>query len=558
MPHPKSPTLTLARQTAREKFGFKTLRPGQSDALKSLLKGRDTLAILPTGGGKSLIYQIAGLLFSGPTIVVSPLVALQKDQVEAFNKREIGRAALLNSTLTDAARDEVWQALERGEVKFLLLAPEQFAGAETLERLRALNPSLLVVDEAHCVSQWGHDFRPDYGRLGAARAALGCPPLLALTATAAPPVRAAMAENLEMRDPNVVVTGFDRPNLHLEVRAFQSDDAKTNALVEAVVEGPKPAIVYAATRAQTEELTEMLSTRGVNAGAYHAGLPAAAREAQQNAWMESDGAVMVATIAFGMGVDKPDVRAVWHHDIPGSLDAYNQEAGRAGRDRKSARAMLFYCASDLGLRRFHAGGGHGDAQTATQLVAVIADMNGHDETVSLETLREAVDLSAPVLKKNLAHLESAGAVEVGADGTLELAEQSLKQVKRALQSESERERDWERSRVEMMRLYAEERGCRRHFLLSYFGEDSPDCCGNCDNCAARQEAAAGEPASVEAGEAAADEPFGVGARVEHRSWGAGEVLRREDDKIVVVFDQAGYKTLALDLVRENDLLRPCE
>lgn len=206
--------------------------------------------------------------------------------------------------------------MEKGEIKFLLLAPEQFSNAETLDKWRALNPSLLVVDEAHCVSQWGHDFRPDYARLGAVRAALGCPPLLALTATAAPPVRAAIMESLGMQQPNVVVTGFDRPNVRLEVRSFDRGETKTRALLEAVVEGPKPAIVYAATRAQTEELTELLSARGVCAEAYHAGLRAFEREAHQRAWMESADAVMVATIAFGMGVDKPDARAVWHHDIP--------------------------------------------------------------------------------------------------------------------------------------------------------------------------------------------------------------------------------------------------
>ena len=545
----EAPTVARARELMRAHFGFAHLYRGQIAALTSLFENRDTLAILPTGGGKSLIYQLAGLLLPGPTVVVSPLLALQQDQVETFNARGIARAALLNSTLSVNQHDEVWRDLEAGEIKFLLLAPEQLANPETLARLRACEPSLLVIDEAHCVSQWGHDFRPDYGRLGHARLELGAPTTLALTATAAPPVRAAIVESLGLQEPNVVVTGFDRPNVALEVRSYADDHAKTRAALEAVADGPKPAILYAATRAQTQELADKLCARGVRATVYHAGLSASEREEHQRAWMESDDGVIVATIAFGMGVDKPDVRAVWHHDVPGSLDAYNQEAGRAGRDGRRARATLFYCAADVGLRRFQAGGGGGDAQTATQIAAVIADMNENDEAASLPLLQNSLDLPNGAIKKNLAHLESVGAVEVSGGGALEVApELSFKQIKKALKTRDENERDWDKSRVEMMRAYAEEKGCRRQFLLAYFGEELPEPCGNCDNC--------GHPKTKpETPNSSDDTPFAVGARVEHRSWGEGQVLRYDGDKVVVVFDEAGYKTLALELVREGDLLR---
>lgn len=531
---------------AKRKLGYDELRPGQREAVEALVSGRDALAILPTGAGKSAIYQLAGLQLRGPVIVVSPLLALQKDQIESIQSNGIATAAALNSTLNEGEKNELWGTFEQGRLKFLFLAPEQFNNGETIERLRAGNPALFVIDEAHCVSQWGHDFRPDYLRLQAAIEAVGRPTVLALTATAAPPVRAEIIERLALRDPAVIATGFDRPNIFLDVRRFEDEESKRAALIEAVLEGPKPAVVYAATRAATEELAAALAERGATVCAYHAGFNKAEREARQNSFMAGNCEIMVATVAFGLGVDKPDVRRVWHHSVSDSLDSYYQEAGRAGRDGEPAAAVLFYLPSDLGLRRFQAGTGRGNAKVAAGVAAAVAHL-AEDGSVSRETLQEETGLNARQLTRALAHLEDAGAVAVATDGEVTPCEElSVREVADKIAASREQQKHWEESRVEMMRQYAEESGCRRQFLLAYFGEHLPDPCGHCDNCQRGLSPAREMPAI--------EEPFPVGSRVQHGTWGEGQVLRYDGDKIVVVFDDEGYKTLAVNLVVQNALL----
>jgi ATP-dependent DNA helicase RecQ len=536
----------VIERVAREAFGFPSLRPGQLEAIGAVLARRDTLAVMSTGSGKSAIYQIAGLLEPGATVVVSPLIALQRDQVEMLRERALGGAAQLNSAISAAEREEALHELAEDALEFLFLAPEQLANPGVLGELAAARVSLLVVDEAHCISEWGHDFRPEYLRLGAVREALGRPTVLALTATAAPPVRDEIVERLGLVDPLVVVRGFDRPNLRLAVDRFHDERTRDRALVEAVAAAAKPGIVYTATRRRTEELAVALEARGLTAAAYHAGLPASRREAVQEAFMADESEVVVATTAFGMGIDKPNVRFVFHAEPAESLDAYFQEIGRAGRDGAPAEAVLFYRSEDVGLRRFFAGAGQVDLGTIARVAEAVSEAGGPIEPTELQ---EQTELSQSKLTAAVSRLEDAGAVEVLPSGQVTEASagpprsQAIEQAAEA----AERRRHFERSRVDMMRAYAEADSCRRAFLLSYFGEPYEPPCGRCDIC----EAGGGAPAL-----AAEDHPFPVGARVRHGQWGAGAVQRYDDGAVVVLFDDVGYKTLALEVVVERRLLEP--
>jgi ATP-dependent DNA helicase RecQ len=457
-------------RAAREVFGYEELRPGQGEAVERVLAGCDTLAVMSTGYGKSAIYQIAALLIPGPTVVVSPLIALQSDQVSDLEREGAGGAAAVSSFVPAEERREALEELAEGALEFLFLSPEQLSNEEVLADVASAGPSLFVVDEAHLISEWGHDFRPDYLKLGAVAEAIGRPPILALTATAAPPVREEIVERLGMRSAAVLVRGFDRPNIHFGVERFHDARAKRRALLSRVAAEPKPGIVYAATRRLAEELAAELADSGVSALAYHGGMGRAARLEAQEAFMEDRVDVVVATTAFGMGVDKPNVRFVFHSEPSESVDSYYQEVGRSGRDGSAARALLFYRPEDLGLRRFFAGGSN--------------DHDGED--------RKAL----------------------------------------------------ERSRVTMMGEYAESEGCRREFVLTYFGEQFSPPCGHCDNC----DAGLVTPASDRV------TPFPVGSRVAHAEWGEGVVQRYEDEAVVVLFDTVGYKKLGLEIVLERDLL----
>src|SRR4051812_6441653 len=261
-------------ELARERRGFDALRPGQLEAIRSVVTGRDTLCVMSTGSGKSAIYQLAGLMLDGPTVVVSPLISLQQDQMAAVEGTEGGEAATINSTLTERRRDQALRDADEDELEFLLMAPEQLANEDLLDRLCDTGVSLFVVDEAHCVSQWGHDFRPDYLRVGPAITALGHPPVLALTATAAPPVREEIVDALGMDDPAVIVKGFDRPNLRLEVLRFHDGDRKHRALIERAAATPGPGIVYCATKKGAEQVAGDLRESGIRAEHYHGGLSA--------------------------------------------------------------------------------------------------------------------------------------------------------------------------------------------------------------------------------------------------------------------------------------------
>ncbi len=532
------------RRQAREAFGYDALRPGQDEAIAAAVGGRDVLVVMPTGSGKSAIYQVAGLLIDRMTLVVSPLLALQRDQVEALRQHdpEGGEAAALNSQLGRNEREALLDRVAAGDVEFLYLAPEQFGSGDTLERLKTARPSLFVVDEAHCVSEWGHDFRPDYLRLGSVIEALGHPPVLALTATAAAPVRNEIVERLGLRDPVVIVHGFDRPNLQLVVERVSREEEKTERLLERLPDLGRPGIVYTATRQHADDVARHLQAAGHTAEAYHAGLGKDERQRVQGAFMNDELDAIVATVAFGMGIDKPHVPFVVHYDVPGSIDAYYQQIGRAGRDGEPACALLLYRPEDVNVQRFLNSAASIDAEAHERIAAWIAAVDG---PVDVEELRDAADMPMGRLQNVLHRLADAGALELDPSGRVSAVPNgpTPADAAEAAQASQERQQHLERSRVDMIKDYAETSGCRRAHLLSYFGERYDPPCENCDRCLAGE----GERHEAEG-------PFPVGSRVVHEAFGEGQVVRYEDRKVVVLFDEVGYQSLALDVVQENELL----
>ncbi|HUQ19299.1 MAG TPA: ATP-dependent DNA helicase RecQ [Gemmatimonadaceae bacterium] len=344
-------TLDAARATLKSAFGYDQFRPGQEAAIEAISAGRDTLVVLPTGGGKSLCFQVPALMLPGLTVVVSPLISLMKDQVDALEARGLP-AAFINSSLTSSQVSERLARVTRGEVKLLYLAPERFDYGNISERLNKLGISLLAVDEAHCISQWGHDFRPSYLRVRNVREKLGSPPTIALTATATPEVRKDIAQQLRLKEPEVIITGFNRTNLTYHVLPASNDVEKDALLVQVLRSREGLGIVYASTRKSVERLTTLLESKGIAAAGYHAGLDDRHRRDVQESFMNEDVRVIVATNAFGMGIDKPNVRLVLHHSMPGTLEAYYQEAGRAGRDGKHSDVFLIHSFPDRFTHEF--------------------------------------------------------------------------------------------------------------------------------------------------------------------------------------------------------------
>jgi ATP-dependent DNA helicase RecQ len=524
---------------ARDRLGYDTLRPGQAEAVGAVLEGQDTLAVLATGTGKTAIYQLAGLALGGLTVVVSPLVALQRDQLRALSEHPAGvEVAELNASDHGGQR-VARDMLAEGRPGFVLLSPEQLTHADVLELLAASRPRLVAVDEAHLVSEWGQDFRPDYLRLAAAIRGMGRPPILALTATAAPPVRKEIVHRLEMRNPAVVVGGFDRPNLNLSVFTFADEETKSRRLLSHVRSSRGPGVVYVATHHHAEDLAGQLGIAGVSAQAYHAGLPARQRREVQDGFLADRYRIVVATIAFGMGIDKPDIRWVSHAEAPGSIDAYYQEIGRAGRDGEPADIELFYRHANLGLNRFFASGGVRDED----LFAVATAIDKH-HPADVAELAAASRLSPARVERALGRLTDARVVTVGHRFELS-ARTDLETAVAAASAVEHDRREIARSRVEMMAMYAEHNGCRREWLLNYFGEQYEGPCGNCDN-----DLTGRTVASVP------DEPFPVGSRVKHPAFGPGLVERYDGTTMTVLFDRVGYKELRTAFMTYNHLLEP--
>ena len=519
-------------------FGYEGWRPGQREAVDAALSGRDSLVVMPTGGGKSLCYQLPGLASPDLTIVVSPLIALMRDQCKRLAEQGYP-VARVSSGMGSEEVDETLGRVSRG-IRIVFCAPERFWSEAFLKALSARKVDLLAIDEAHCISEWGHEFRPDYLRLGAFAERLGRPPIQALTATASPSVRRAIVERLGMEDPAVIVRGFDRPNLHLAVRRFSKESAKRQALVEAVRESEKPGIVYVGTRRTSEELAVALRRVGVRSEAYHAGLGTQRRSELQDRFMRDGIDAIVATTAFGMGIDKPNVRFVFYAGLADSVDAYYQGIGRAGRDGEPATARIFYSPQDQTSRRHL---NPADARVLTQVGEAVAER----EATSPNELVRDLRLPRHKVLEAVGRLEEAGWLEISEERGILHCQGAPSLIAAIEQGRTvgEKRKGYELSRVEMMRSYTEHTSCRRSFILGYFGEEHEPPCGNCDNCDA---GLVGEASK-------AVRPFSVGAAVAHSTWGSGEVQRYDGNRIVALFDSVGYRTLDLQVVVEKELLR---
>jgi ATP-dependent DNA helicase RecQ len=483
-----------------EHFGFRSFRPGQREACEAALADRDVLVVMPTGSGKSLCYQLPALLRDDLTLVVSPLVALMQDQVDALRARGVGDAVgVVNAQRDPGANAATLDAAARGDLRLLYVAPERFSSPGFVERLSSVALGLFVVDEAHCVSQWGHDFRPDYFRLADAARRLGAQAIVASTATATPRVAADVVHRLALQDPLRVATGFDRPNLSFAV-ARPAAHEKHALLVRALQRDVAlPAIVYAGTRAGAEELADRLTDElGEQALPYHAGLDRERRVAVQRRFLRDDVRVVVATNAFGMGVDKPNVRTVVHASVPASLEAYYQEAGRGGRDGAPARALLLAENRDKALhvhfiKRDELGEGL-PTRLAAALDRTAADdgsLPGLSERryeLAADELAASVGCSLDQLRALIGHLHRAGVVEPApappervAGAVVGRLEGRAEALCRASVAEAARVR-WRQYRE--IWAYVEAGGCRRRAILRHFGDSaepsrSGPCCDAC-------------------------------------------------------------------------------
>ena len=468
----------------RGTFGLEEFRPGQEEVIRSIVDGRDTIAVMPTGAGKSLCYQLPALHLPGTTVVVSPLIALMKDQTDKLNALGV-KARQVNSAVESAELKDALRALEAGEVEFVFATPERLEDPSFIDILKSIKVDLFVVDEAHCLSEWGHDFRPAFLGLGAAIREVGAPPVLALTATATDQVLDDVTRQLKLRNPRRFNLGIFRANLHYEVRHTANEIAKQQHLVRMLRETDGTGIVYCATVKNCDLVTRILEGEGLTTSAYHGRLSAARRRETQDRFMTGELKAIVATNAFGMGIDKPDIRFVVHYDMPGSLEAYSQESGRAGRDGEPAACVLLYRIEDRRTHQFFMGGKYPGADDILAVRDALAGLGGDTAAVSLAELQEhATTTARSKMRSVLTVMKDVGLVrelrgsrfKLLADGT---GGASLEQVAR----EYAERKEGDRNKLERMSAYATSGACRWKLLLDYFSEGEDfERCGECDNC----------------------------------------------------------------------------
>lgn len=551
----RKPGHDLQRQLAklpkvlRERFDIRRLRPGQKAVIEQVLQGQDTLAIMPTGAGKSLCFQLPALLMPNLTVVVSPLIALMKDQVDKLDQAGIA-AEQLNSGLTAAMQQTALQNIAQSRTKIVYATPERMADAEFIASLQQTKVDLFVIDEAHCISQWGHDFRPAYLELAHAIAALGRPPVLALTATATAEVADDIKQQLGARSMVVINTGIYRPNFHFDVIQITSDEQKLEETLRIVRASQGSGIIYTATVKAAAALYARLREQGEQAAIYHGRLPAAERRQNQEAFMQGDCRLMVATNAFGMGIDKEDVRFILHYQMPANLETYYQEAGRAGRDGKPACCTLLFDRKDKRVQQFFLARHYPDAGELQAL---------HAAVMALE--REGVAAACADIKKRLPDF---------GDTNLRVALKLLKQHKvlvqnRKLQfharqaaiapdilagmaSEYAARQQHDQDALQALVDYAQSGSCRWKLLLEYFDDEEKalEKCGQCDNCL--------QPPELQLDDADAERPdyagievrklpdIAIGTKARVAKFGKGEVVEVAGDQLTIAFAGRESKT----------------
>jgi ATP-dependent DNA helicase RecQ len=488
------PTINDALISLREHFGFDDFREGQTEVISAILEGKDAVVVMPTGSGKSLCYQLPAMMLSGATLVVSPLIALMKDQVDALRARGLP-ATFINSSIAPAEQHARISAVRRGEFKLVYIAPERFRSNRFVEALQSIRISLFAVDEAHCISTWGHDFRPDYLRLKSAIQALGGVQTLALTATATPYVRSDIIQQLGLAKPPTFVSGFDRPNLSIDVVHTERERQKIAHIKRLALAHDGSGIIYASTRKAVEQVAVQLQGQGLRVTAYHAGMGDAVRIKAQEDFMSARAQMIVATNAFGMGIDKPDIRFVAHYQMPGSIEAYYQEIGRAGRDGLPSDCVLLFNYADKNTHDFFIEGSYPDLATVRNVFdALVSTGLKHVELSTAEIAKRAGVSNEMAVQSALYLLERAGHIERGAASdnrektrrlrTILMLDSAPGTKLRLNPNDITRRAALERRKLREMIDFCYTELCYRANILDYFGDrHHARQCGTCGNCA---------------------------------------------------------------------------
>ena len=554
--------LAVRRNTIRRLlntvFGIQQLRDGQQRVIDSVLDGKDTLAIMPTGSGKSLCYQIPARILEGMTIVVSPLISLMKDQHEKLNEMGI-RAVQVNSTLHADEEREALAAIAENRCEIVFCTPERLVMAEFVEVLKPVKIALVVVDEAHCISQWGHDFRPAYLEMAGAIEALDRPPVLALTATATEEVMDDIGRQLNRPRMNVINTGVYRPNLHYRVQQVTNPDEKLEEARRLVGKTEGKGIVYAATVKMAEEMYHLLAEAGESVTIYHGKLPAAERKLNQDLFMNDERRVMVATNAFGMGIDKPDTRFVIHLQIPANLEAYYQESGRAGRDGKDAECTLLFLQDDKRVQQFFLVKHYPTAAEIRSVYEAVREL-AENETATPERVDDvAGDLAGPHLKVCLKLLKDMKLLRQSRKLAYNVtAQQPKDSLFEAMAEVYRRKQEHDKEALEQMVSYAVSGFCRWKLLLDYFGDEVEgfEKCCRCDNCLNPPAAVLTEDIEIRDDEfdrepEPAPDPaslFEPGQRVKVPKYGEGTVVSMAADQVCIEFPDGEKRSFLKDFV----------